>query len=382
MTFEEFLGDNPSWRWSQLNERTGNWHFCDVGNWHQDDDTVKNLLKKFVTSGYYKHLVGFDKYGKLVVAFYYFLLKEQIGIYNNVGKKPREFGTERAFLDSYYKGWVQNYEQRKILKIVSTVGVSWSKDTQNTLEDLADYCEGNYCSKEEKTTDVYLFNDIAKWKDVCKKLKKSKEFDEMDNEVQEQVMDKQAMEEQVEEQAVEEQVEEQAVEEQVEQVMDEQAQEESRVEAEPMEEREEFSEETPVVEDKQAVDKKQKHAEANRRYKEKQAQEQAELTAACVQGIELLKRIGMWEELSERSRTALLKYAYKPTGNSIVRKVFGDVINIGDTVTVEQVFRITQLGIKEFQKKLDEWFEKEGVKVEYKENPDNIFNSTYTIVQC
>ncbi len=43
--------------------------------------------------------------------------------------------------------------------------------------------------------------------------------------------------------------------------------------------------------------------------KEKQAQEQAELTAACIKGIELLKRIGMWEELSERSRTALMKYA-------------------------------------------------------------------------
>ena len=298
-----------------------------------ETERMEKLLKKFFTGKFFVQLQDFSGYGKILAAFWDFLWEEGIGVCNAYASEYDE--SNRVYRSSHYTGWVRLHgsKQREVLKIIRKVGAIRSRKVQNTLEDLDDYLQGCYSPKKTEQKDKYLFTDLMLWKDVCKKLKKSKEFDEMENE--EQV---------------------------VQQVAVEQVKEES--------------------ENTEQEAKRKQHIEANRRYKEKQAKEQAELTETCVKVIALLKRLEMWEELSDKERTALLKYAYKPTGNSIVRKVFGDTINIGDKVTVEQVFRITQLGIKEFQKKLNEWQEKEGVKVEYKENPDNIFNSTYTIVQC
>ncbi len=350
-----------------------------------EEKRMEKLLKKFFTGKFFVQLQDFSGYGKILSAFWEFLWDEGIGVCNAYASSADE--SNRVFRSSCYTGWVRLHgsKQREVLKIIRKVGAIRSRKVQNTLEDLDDYLNGHYSPKKTEQKDKYLFTDLVLWKDVCKKLKKSKEYDELEQE-QAKVVQDNAQEEQV-----------------VPQVVAVQIEKESELEAENMEnDTEKKSEEvkqeqkptkadalTPVEEAKMAEEidtrykeAKQKHAEANRRYKEKQAKEQAELTETCVKVIALLKRIEMWEELSEKERTALLKYAYKPTGNSIVRKVFGDTINIGDTVTVEQVFRITQMGIKEFKKKLDEWQEKEGVEVEYKENPDNIFASTYTIVKC
>jgi len=328
---------------------------------------VEKFIKEFVASSYYIHLKNFSEYGKLTVAFYWFLMSRQIGI--SMICSRFETLTESAFHDRYYRGWVSITPSnwKKVKDCLAMVGVSWDKDTQNTTADLVSFLDGDYKAEKKETVEKDLFTSVVAWKDICKKLKKSKEYDEMNDEVQEQVMEEQVMAEKNEEQAVEEQVE---------QTVEVQAQEEPVVEEEPMEEREEFSAEVPVV------DKKVQHAEANRRYKEKKEAERVATAAAVAEVIDYFKSIGKWEEIREDTRTILMKYAYKTTGNSIVAKVFGDCVKVGDTVTVEQVFRITQMGIKEFQKKLNDWEQKDGVKVEYKENPDNIFASTYTIVEC
>lgn len=344
------------------------------------------LLEKFFSGNFFTHLQNFSGYGVLTAAFYYFLQNEQIGILNAQygkdscrGGNPYDEGYKGkdCFVKPYFKGWVKMSvtDQRNVLKIVNKVGAIWEKDVHNTLDDLSDYLNGHYSPKKTEQKDKYLFTDLVLWKDVCKKLKKSKEYDELEQEQAKVVPQVVAV--QIEKES---ELEAENMENDTEKKSEEVKQEQKPTKADAL---------TPVEEAKMAEEidarykeAKQKHAEANRRYKEKQAKEQAELTETCVKVIALLKRIEMWAELSEKERTALLKYAYKPTGNSIVRKVFGDTINIGDTVTVEQVFRITQMGIKEFKKKLDEWQEKEGVEVEYKENPDNIFASTYTIVKC
>lgn len=328
---------------------------------------VDDYIEKFVKSNFFIHLKDFTKYGKLTVAFYWFLMSKQVGIAQRNGHCDSM--STAVFKDSYYRGWVSITAAgwKKIKSCLDEVGVSWDKNTQNTESDLVAYENGTYKSAKE-IVEQDLFTSISRWKLVSKMLKKSKEYDEMNDEVQEQVM--------------EDKSEEQAVEEQVEQAVEEQVEEKPVVEEKPMEEREEFSAEVPAVEEQQVVDKKVQHAEANRRYKEKKEAERVATAAAVAEVIDYFKSIGKWEEIREDTRTILLKYAYKTTGNSIVAKVFGDCVKVGDTVTVEQVFRITQMGIKEFQKKLNEWEQKDGVKVEYKENPDNIFASTYTIVEC
>lgn len=327
---------------------------------------VEKYIREFVSSSYFIHLKNFSEYGKLTVAFYWFLMSRQIGI--SMSCSRFETLTELCFTDPYYRGWVliTPSKWKKVKDCLAMVGVSWDKDTQNTIADLVSFLDGDYKVEKKETVEKDLFTSVVAWKEVCKKLKKSKEYDEMNE--QEQVM--------------EEQNEEQAVEEQVEQTVEVQAQEEPVVEEEPMEERDMSNEEAPVVEEQQVVDKKVQHAEANRRYKEKKEAERVATAAAVAEVIDYFKSIGKWEEIREDTRTILMKYAYKTTGNSIVAKVFGDCVKVGDTVTVEQVFRITQMGIKEFQKKLNDWEQKDGVKVEYKENPDNIFASTYTIVEC
>lgn len=350
--------------WS-LQARVGGYRDTRV---NQIDYKVESYIKEFVASNYFIHLKNFSEYGKLTAAFYYFLMSRQIGI--SMVCSRFEMLTTRAFADPYYRGWVSVTQSswKKVKDCLAMVGVSWDKDTQNTTADLVALLNGDYKAEKKETAEQDLFTSVSLWKDVCKKLRKSKEYDEMNDEVQEQVM--------------EEQNEEQAVEEQMEQTVEVQAQEEPAVEEEPMEEREEFRAEVPVVEEQQVVDKKVQHAEANRRYKEKKEAERVATAAAVAEVIDYFKSIGKWEEIREDTRTILMKYAYKTTGNSIVAKVFGDCVKVGDTVTVEQVFRITQMGIKEFQKKLNDWEQKDGVKVEYKENPDNIFASTYTIVEC
>lgn len=333
---------------------------------NQIDYKVETYVKEFVASTYFTHLKNFSEYGKLTAAFYWFLMSRQIGISMTCSRY--ETLTERCFSDPYYRGWVSITPSnwKKVKDCLAMVGVSWDKDTQNTIADLVSFLDGDYKAEKKETVEKDLFTSVVAWKDICKKLRKSKEYDEMNE--QEQVMENEN--------------EEQTVEEQVEQTVEVQAQEEPVVEEEPMEERDMSNEEAPVVEEQQVVDKKVQHAEANRRYKEKKEAERVATAAAVAEVIDYFKSIGKWEEIREDTRTILMKYAYKTTGNSIVAKVFGDCVKVGDTVTVEQVFRITQMGIKEFQKKLNDWEQKDGVKVEYKENPDNIFASTYTIVEC
>ena len=67
-------------------------------------------------------------------------------------------------------------------------------------------------------------------------------------------------------------------------------------------------------------------------------------------------------------------------GNSIVHKIFGNVVHVGDSVTLGQAFRLTMKGKAELDKKFSEWEKSEGVVVEFIENENDIFDSVYKIV--
>jgi len=329
---------------------------------------VEEYVKQFVASKFFTHLKDFDKYGKLTVAFYWWLMNEQIGIYQECGH--HEQLSERCFEDRYYRGWVAitTANWRKVKDCLAMVGVSWDKDTQNTTADLVAFLNGTYKAEKQEKVEQDLFTSVVLWKEVCKKLKKSKEYDEMNEEVQEQV---------VEEQVMVEKNEEQAVKEQMEQTVEVQAQEEPVVEEKVMEEREEFSEKEPVVEDKQ-----QRRAASLARYKEKKEQDRVDTANAIAMAIRAMKDAGTWETLCAKDRDILIKHSTVNNDNSIVAKLFGREWKVGDSITLGQAFRLTMKGKAELDKKFAEWEQKNGVKVEYKEDLDDVFNSTYTIVEC
>lgn len=348
--------------WS-LQARVGGYRDTRV---NQIDYKVESYIKEFVTSSYFIHLKNFSGYGKLTVAFYWFLLSRQIGI--SMVCSRFEMLTERAFADPYYRGWVAitTANWKKVKDCLAMVGVSWDKDTQNTTADLVALLDGTYKAEKQEKVEQDLFTSVSLWKEVCKKLKKSKEYDEMNE--QEQVMEEQVMAEKNEEQAVEEQVE---------QTVEVQAQEEPVVEEEPMEEREEFYKEESVVEDKQ-----QRRAASLARYKEKKEQDRVDTANAIAMAIRAMKDAGTWETLCAKDRDILIKHSTVNNDNSIVAKLFGREYKVGDSITLGQAFRLTMKGKAELDKKFAEWEQKNGVKVEYKEDLDDVFNSTYTIVEC
>lgn len=323
---------------------------------------VDDYIEKFVKSNFFIRLKDFTKYGKLTVAFYWFLMDKQIGIAQQGGHCDPI--STAVFKDSYYRGWiaVTAAKWKKIKSCLDEVGVSWDKNTQNTESDLMDYENGTYKPAKE-IVEQDLFTSISRWKLISKMLKKSKEYDEMNDEVQEQVM--------------EDKVEEQVAEEQVEQVVEEQVEEEPVVEEKPMEEREEFSAEESVVEDKQ-----QRRAASLARYKEKKEQDRVDTANAIAMAIRAMKDAGTWETLCAKDRDILIKHSTVNNDNSIVAKLFGREYKVGDVITLGQAFRLTMKGKAELDKKFAEWEKKEGIKIEYKEDLDDVFNSTYTIVEC
>ncbi len=325
-------------------------------NGHSNDNTfeVEKYIKEFISSNYFIHLKNFSEFGKLTVAFYWFLMSRQIGIAQECSKYETLSG--RCYDDKYYRGWVTitTGDWRKVKDCLAMVGVSWDKDTQNTTADLVAFLDGDYKPEKRETVEQDLFTSVMAWKDICKKLRKSKEYDEM---------------EQVEEQVVEEQV----VEEQVEQVVEEPVEEESVVEEEPMEQ----VVEEPVVEDKQ-----QRRAASLARYKEKKEQDRVDTANAIAMAIRAMKDAGTWDTLTAKDRDILIKHSTVNNDNSIVAKLFGREYKVGDSITLGQAFRLTMKGKAELDKKFAEWEQKNGVKVEYKENLDDVFNSTYTIVEC
>lgn len=336
---------------------------------------VEEYVKQFVASKFFTRLKDFDKYGKLTVAFYWWLMNEQIGIYQECGH--HEQLSESCFKDRYYKGWIAitTANWRKVKDCLAMVGVSWDKDTQNTTADLVALLDGTYKAEKQETVEKDLFTSVVLWKNVCKKLKKSKEYDEMNDEVQEQVMEEQVMAKKNEEQAVEEQVE---------QTVEVQAQEEPDVEEEPMEEREEFSAEELVLTPygHQLEDKQQRRAASLARYKEKKEQDRVDTANAIAMAIRAMKDAGTWDTLTAKDRDILIKHSTVNNDNSIVAKLFGREYKVGDSITLGQAFRLTMKGKAELDKKFAEWEQKNGVKVEYKEDLDDVFNSTYTIVEC
>ena len=128
---------------------------------------------------------------------------------------------------------------------------------------------------------------------------------------------------------------------------------------------------------------KAKKAEAAKRFKEKQKAEKEQITAMAKEIIDALAKAKV---NLKPEHAALLSKLANPTaqhsggGQNVFNKIFGDNPKVGDKITVLQYMQKTFKAKAELDKRVKEWAAK-GIVVEYKENPANLADSTYTIVK-
>ena len=122
--------------------------------------------------------------------------------------------------------------------------------------------------------------------------------------------------------------------------------------------------------------------EAAVRFKERRAKEKAERVDNAKALIEELKNGGYWDKISDSGKTYLLGLA-NPTASSgnnqsLFRTLFGDNPAIGASFTLNEAFQKTLKGKSNLDFYVKRWAEK-GTIVSFKQDPENILNSTYTL---
>lgn len=133
-----------------------------------------------------------------------------------------------------------------------------------------------------------------------------------------------------------------------------------------------------------AQSKKEAKAEAAKRFKERRAAEKADRIVKAKELIAYMQDKGYWDELSDDLKGFLNGMA-NPTaagsaaGNSsLFKTIFGDNPQVGDSVTLQEVFNKTLKGKSNIDFYVKRWAEK-GIVVSYEADAANLLNSKYVI---
>lgn len=118
------------------------------------------------------------------------------------------------------------------------------------------------------------------------------------------------------------------------------------------------------------------------------AERQAALKADRAEAIKELKALAEAKKINLDTMPKTKAWIEKETavrttsgsGNSFFNKVFGDSPKVGDNITVLDYMKKTLKAKADLDKYCKQWAEK-GVVVEFKDNPANKLEATYTIVE-
>lgn len=143
-------------------------------------------------------------------------------------------------------------------------------------------------------------------------------------------------------------------------------------------------EETAAAVDVDAAQaKKEAKAEAARRFKEKRAAEKADRIVKSKDLIAYMQEKGYWDDLTDDLKGFLNGMA-NPTavsssGNSsLFKTLFGDNPQVGDAITLQEVFNKTLKGKSNIDFYVKRWAEK-GIVIRYEADAANLLNSKYVI---
>lgn len=133
-----------------------------------------------------------------------------------------------------------------------------------------------------------------------------------------------------------------------------------------------------------AQSKKEAKKEAAKRFKERRAAEKADRIVKAKELIAYMQDKGYWDELSDDLKGFLNGMANPTTagsaaGNSsLFKTIFGDNPQVGDSVTLQEVFNKTLKGKSNIDFYVKRWAEK-GIVVSYEADAANLLNSKYVI---
>lgn len=139
--------------------------------------------------------------------------------------------------------------------------------------------------------------------------------------------------------------------------------------------------EKAVVADAQA--KAEAKREAARRFKERRAAEKADRIVKAKELIEVLKADGTYDKLSEDLKAFLNGMANPTAGSasgnsSLFKTIYGDNPQVGDAVTLKDIFNKTLKGKSAIDFYVKKWAEK-GIVITFEADSADILNSKYVI---
>ena len=126
---------------------------------------------------------------------------------------------------------------------------------------------------------------------------------------------------------------------------------------------------------------KQQKKEAAKRFHEKRAAEKKASQENASAYIEFCKSNGTWDTMDDKFKKWFSDLAnpVSASGNEpVFGKLFGANPQVGDSITMRDVFEKTLKGKSNIDNLCKKWAEK-GIIVSYKANPEDITLSTYTI---
>ena len=130
-----------------------------------------------------------------------------------------------------------------------------------------------------------------------------------------------------------------------------------------------------------AQSKKEANKEAAKRFKERRAAEKADRIVKAKELIAYMQDKGYWDELSDDLKDFLNGMANpgSAAGNSsLFKTIFGDNPQVGESVTLQEVFNKTLKGKSNIDFYVKRWAEK-GIVVSYEADAANLLNSKYVI---
>ena len=135
-----------------------------------------------------------------------------------------------------------------------------------------------------------------------------------------------------------------------------------------------------IVADAQA--KAEAKREAARRFKERRAAEKVNRIVKAKELIDVLKADGTYDKLSEDLK-AFLNGMANPTGSasgnsSLFKTIYGDNPQVGDAVTLKDIFNKTLKGKSAIDFYVKKWAEK-GIVITFEADSADILNSKYVI---
>lgn len=126
---------------------------------------------------------------------------------------------------------------------------------------------------------------------------------------------------------------------------------------------------------------KEAKKEAAKRHKEKVAAQKNATIEGANESIKILKENNLWDSLPDSVKQYFVAQSQLGTssGNEpVFAKLFGDNPQVGDSITIRDVFQKTLKGKSNMDNLVKKWAEK-GIVISYAANAEDITLSTYTI---